>query len=308
VIGDEAGTSTTTTTRTGAQAAAFVFLTDFIGCLPMTPATSGKPSCAPTAMPTTWNTWRATPTCAMPRCSSATRGCAGADLRPPVCRDPRVDRPQFRTTGGYALPFDPQAVADTERLRARHGYRSDERIAIASVGGTGVGAHLLKRIAAAFPAHEARASGAAAHPRGRATTDSGTYRSSMGWKFVPMCITFRASGVLRPGAGAGGLSTCMEMVATRRPFLSFPLQKHFEQCVHVRRRLVNYDADHAVDYHGFDTGFAGRAGACCDACTRALPTGGNDGAQRAARRIAEVLENRGQAREGQRWPAASETK
>ncbi len=37
----------------------------------------------------------------------------------------------------------------------------------------------------------------------------------------------------------GGLSTTMELVATRRPFLSFPLQRHFEQCIHVRQRLAN---------------------------------------------------------------------
>src|SRR5258705_5578322 len=48
----------------------------------------------------------------------------------------------------------------------------------------------------------------------------------------------------------GGLSTCMELVATRRPFLSFPLQRHFEQCLHVRKRLANYGADRSVAYAG----------------------------------------------------------
>src|SRR5258705_2606087 len=48
----------------------------------------------------------------------------------------------------------------------------------------------------------------------------------------------------------GGLSTTMELVATRRPFLSFPLQRHFEQNVHVRRRLANYGADRSVSYAG----------------------------------------------------------
>lgn len=46
----------------------------------------------------------------------------------------------------------------------------------------------------------------------------------------------------------GGLSTTMELVATRRPFLSFPLQRHFEQCVHVRQRLANYAADRSMDH------------------------------------------------------------
>jgi len=46
----------------------------------------------------------------------------------------------------------------------------------------------------------------------------------------------------------GSLSTTTELVATRRPFLSFPLQRHFEQCVHVRQRLANYAADRSMDH------------------------------------------------------------
>ena len=51
----------------------FVFLTDFVGCLPMEEATSAKRTCAPTATPTTSSTWRASRTCATRRSSSATR-------------------------------------------------------------------------------------------------------------------------------------------------------------------------------------------------------------------------------------------
>jgi UDP-N-acetylglucosamine:LPS N-acetylglucosamine transferase len=35
----------------------------------------------------------------------------------------------------------------------------------------------------------------------------------------------------------GGLATCMELTAARRPFLYFPLRRHREQNVHVRHRL-----------------------------------------------------------------------
>ena len=52
---------------------------------------------------------------------------------------------------GYALPFDPATFADTDKVRARLGYRRRERVAIAAVGGTGVGRHLLEKIARAFP-------------------------------------------------------------------------------------------------------------------------------------------------------------
>ena len=91
----------------------------------------------------------------------------------------------------------------------------------------------------------------------------------------------------------GGLSTCMELVALQRPFLSFPLRNHFEQCVHVRRRLANYEADQTVDYREVTPeALAERALAAMHAPVRYRPVE-TDGAARAARRIAEVLDNRG---------------
>ena len=47
----------------------------------------------------------------------------------------------------------------------------------------------------------------------------------------------------------GGLSTCMELTATKRPFLYFPLRNHFEQNVHVPHRLARYGAGTRMDYH-----------------------------------------------------------
>jgi predicted glycosyltransferase len=90
----------------------------------------------------------------------------------------------------------------------------------------------------------------------------------------------------------GGLSTTMELVATRRPFLSFPLARHFEQNVHVRRRLANYGADRSLTYAGLTPEtLAERALETMHAPVRykAVET---DGAARAARRIAQVLDNR----------------
>ncbi len=46
----------------------------------------------------------------------------------------------------------------------------------------------------------------------------------------------------------GGLTTCMELTANRRPFLYVPLQNHFEQNFHVRHRLERYGAGHCVTY------------------------------------------------------------
>src|SRR5439155_11189667 len=52
---------------------------------------------------------------------------------------------------GYVTGFDPAAFADRAALRAELGYASDEKVCIVTVGGSGVGAHLLRRVMAAFP-------------------------------------------------------------------------------------------------------------------------------------------------------------
>src|SRR5690606_7503594 len=84
----------------------------------------------------------------------------------------------------------------------------------------------------------------------------------------------------------GGLSTCMELVALRRPFASFPLRRHFEQCVHVRRRLANYRADRSVDHVDLDPdSLAEQALAAMHAPVGYQPVE-TDGAARAARHIA----------------------
>jgi UDP-N-acetylglucosamine:LPS N-acetylglucosamine transferase len=46
----------------------------------------------------------------------------------------------------------------------------------------------------------------------------------------------------------GGLTTCMELTASRRPFVYVPLQHHFEQQFHVRRRLERYRAGRCLPY------------------------------------------------------------
>ena len=50
----------------------------------------------------------------------------------------------------------------------------------------------------------------------------------------------------------GGLTTCMELTADRRPFLCFPLRNHFEQQLHVQHRLRRYRAGRPMDYETAD--------------------------------------------------------
>lgn len=94
----------------------------------------------------------------------------------------------------------------------------------------------------------------------------------------------------------GGLSTCMELVANRKPFINFPLQRHFEQLVHVQRRLRNYGADCAMNYG--DVTPERLVDRALDILHkpvkyRAVET---DGASRAARMIAHVLNDRAAVR------------
>ena len=58
----------------------------------------------------------------------------------------------YQFTDGYILGLDQGSVGDRDELRRRLGYRDDEIVCIASVGGSGVGAELLARLMRAYPA------------------------------------------------------------------------------------------------------------------------------------------------------------
>ena len=87
----------------------------------------------------------------------------------------------------------------------------------------------------------------------------------------------------------GGLTTAMELTASRRPFLYFPLRHHFEQNFHVRHRLNRYGAGRCMDYDN--------AGPEQIAAAIAAEIGRNvnyqpvatDGAARAAAMLADLL-------------------
>lgn len=275
----------------------FVFLTDFVGCLPMEPGNEREALlCADRNADDIEHVARypylRDAAIFVGNRDDVTEQPFGSGL--PGIRD-WTDR-NFCYCG-YCLPFDPAALADTEALRTRHGYRRDEKVAIASVGGTAVGVHLLKRIAQAFPLMKRQC------PELRLVLVTGpriatdAFAPQPGLEIKPYVHNlFEHLACCDLALVQGGLSTTMELVATRRPFLSFPLQRHFEQCVHVRRRLANYGADRSLDYPTLDPEtLAQRALSAMHEPVRYRPVE-TDGAARAAKRIAQVLENRWWAR------------
>jgi UDP:flavonoid glycosyltransferase YjiC (YdhE family) len=87
----------------------------------------------------------------------------------------------------------------------------------------------------------------------------------------------------------GGLTTAMELTATRRPFWYFPLRDHFEQNLHVRHRLDRYRAGRCMDYDAAtpaDIAAAIASEICRDVDYRPVAT---DGAARAAAMLASLL-------------------
>ena len=155
----------------------------------------------------------------------------------------------YEFTGGYIFGLNQQAVGDRGELRRRLGYRDGEVVCIASVGGSGVGAELLGRLMKAFPAARRRVPGlrmiAVAGPR----IDVSNLPSVKGVEvrpFVPdLDLHLAACDV---ALTQGGLSTTMELTAARRPFLYFPLRDHCEQNIHVRHRLERYRAGRCMDF------------------------------------------------------------
>jgi pimeloyl-ACP methyl ester carboxylesterase/predicted glycosyltransferase len=151
---------------------------------------------------------------------------------------------------GYVTGFDPQPlITDRAALRRDLGYRDDERVVIVTVGGSGVGEALLRRVVAAYPEAARQVNGlrmiVVAGPR----IDPASLAAPAGVEvraFVPDLYRHLAACDL--AVVQGGLTTTMELVAARRPFLYFPLANHFEQNRHVRHRLERYGAGRCMDY------------------------------------------------------------
>ena len=151
---------------------------------------------------------------------------------------------------GYITGFDPQPLIEgREGLRRELGFEPDQRVVVVTVGGSGVGEALLRRVIASYPEARRRVNGlrmiVVAGPR-IDPASLGAHPEIEVLPFVPNLYRHLAACDL--AVVQGGLTTTMELAAGRRPFLYFPLRNHFEQNRHVRHRLNRYGAGHYMDF------------------------------------------------------------
>jgi len=266
--------------------AAYVWLTDFVGWLPLE---DGGPREA--FLTADYNAEMIEHIARFPRLRDRAIFVGDPDDIVPVTFGPGL--PQIRDWtvrhfdfAGYVTGFDPAALGDRGSL----GYRDDERVCIVTVGGSGVGGALLRRVIAAFPEAKERVpdlrmivvAGPRIDPESLPRHDGLEVRAYVH-------ELYRHLAVCDLAIVQGGLTTTMELTAARRPFLYFPLRHHFEQRFHVRHRLDRYGAGRCMEFER--DGPAEIAAAIAEEIGREVdyrPVE-TDGAARAAALIAELL-------------------
>jgi len=270
--------------------AAYVWLTDFVGWLPM--ADGGEREAYLTA---DYNAEMIEQIARFPRVrdralfvgnpEDVVPESFGSDL--PGIRDWTEEHFEFP---GYVSGFDPAEFADREKLRAELGYAPGELVCIVTVGGSGVGEALLRRVIEAFPIAKRLV------PELRMIVVAGPRIDPAGLPAAPglevrpyvhdLYLHLAASDL---AVVQGGLTTSMELTANRRPFLYFPLRHHFEQNFHVCHRLDRHGAGRRMDFEA--DGPAEIAAAIAAEIGREVDYAPveTDGAARAAARIAELL-------------------
>jgi pimeloyl-ACP methyl ester carboxylesterase/predicted glycosyltransferase len=272
------------------KSAAYVWLTDFVGWLPMEDGGSHE-----SHLTTDYNAEMIEHIDRFPRVrdralfvgnrEDVVQESFGAEL--PMIRDWTDQHFDFT---GYVSGFDPRQFADRTRLRADLGYGDDERVCLVTVGGSGVGGHLLRRVIDAFPEAKERVPDlrmiVVCGPR----IDPRSLPAAPGLEVVTYVHNlYRHLAACDLAVVQGGLTTSMELTAARRPFLYFPLSHHFEQNFHVRHRLERYGAGRRMDFDSSTPEVI--AAAISDEIGREVdyrPVE-TDGATRAATRIADLL-------------------
>ena len=266
--------------------AAYVWLTDFVGWLPMEDGGSGE-----AFLTADYNAEMIEHIARFPRLRDRAVFVGNPDDIVPDAFGPELPlirdwTEQHYDFAGYVTGFDPRTLGD----RAQLGYQDDEKVCIVTVGGSGVGAHLLRRVIDAFPEAKERVpdlrmivvAGPRIDPESLPQHDGLEVRAYVH-------DLYRHLAACDLAVVQGGLTTSMELTANQRPFLYFPLRHHFEQNFHVRHRLDRYGAGRCMDYEtDGPTEIATAIAEEIGRNTNYQPVE-TDGAARAATLIAELL-------------------
>ncbi len=198
--------------------------------------------------------------------------------------------PRHFDFAGYVMGEHPQNFGSRPELRQALGYSAHEKVCIVTVGGSGVGSHLIKRILQDWPTAKAKIRElrmiVVAGPR----IDPKSLNAPAGVElaaFVPNLDRHLAACDL--AVVQGGLTTCMELTAAGTPFIYFPLRNHFEQNFHVAHRLDRYRAGHRMEFANSSPEMIAEAMVTALRAPARFEPVERNGAERAARMIAELL-------------------
>jgi pimeloyl-ACP methyl ester carboxylesterase/predicted glycosyltransferase len=198
--------------------------------------------------------------------------------------------PKHFEFAGYIIGEHPQTFGSRTDLRRSLGYRPDERVCVVTVGGSGVGTHLIRRILQSWPIAHVTLPDLrmilVAGPR----IDPASLNVPAGVEvraFVPDLDRHLAACDL--ALVQGGLTTCMELTAAGTPFIYFPLKNHFEQNFHVAHRLDRYGAGRRMEFATSTPDMIAHAMIDALKAPTVFKPVESDGAARAARMLAELV-------------------
>jgi len=198
--------------------------------------------------------------------------------------------PQHYAFSDYIIGTHPVEFGPRADLRAEFGHDDGRKVCIVAVGGSGVGAQLIRRILAAYPHASARIPDLRMIVVTGPRLDPATFDWPEGVEaraFVPDLDRHLAACDL--ALVQGGLTTCMELTAAGTPFLYFPLRNHFEQNFHVAARLDRYNAGRRMTYADATPERIAEAMLEELRSPRVPHPVAQDGARRAAAMLAELL-------------------
>jgi pimeloyl-ACP methyl ester carboxylesterase/predicted glycosyltransferase len=230
--------------------AAYAWMTDFVGWVPM--PEGGEREAVLTA---DYNAEMVEQVARFPRLRDRSifvgnpEDCVDLPLGPglPSVREWTQAHFQF---SGHVLGAQPQGEQDRAALRRRLGYAPADRVCVVTVGGSGVGLPMLRRLVEAWPIAKRTVPGLRMVVVTGPRIDPALLRSGdpglVVHGYLPDLTDHLAACDL--AVVQGGLTTTMDLVAAGRPFLYLPLQGHFEQNVHVPHRLAQYGAGVRVDW------------------------------------------------------------